>query len=449
MGKVESRAGRRDTGKRDSDPIDDSEGAEGYLTIANAAKESGRSVVNFTAFATWLNEESRAIAWQALRRYSARYSTASQIYAVRAVLELWREEVRRLDGQAPGPKQCPDDLVLELSRLREALYRQGISAGNMVTTVSFKWGCFLQFLRDARAVGFLPNFNLHARALRPLPQRFIRSSREAAARDPGRHHGRIPRTLNLKKDSYNEELLEPISISAADDRYLEDYEQRLRQAVQAFRQCALREFLEFERAADEGRALIRGGDYPKLKSHVEKTLGPRRYVDPKTTHRGKRRTIQPSSLTTGACHKRSRSASRPVAPHGVLRAAWERARPSWALSPLALQSPVVAYFGCTPGMGSIGIGLRLTGVRIPRAMHRLSPIGAPVPVGVLVVADLSQFEEDAHPADVSGVNLDFAMLGAERVRCRKLLASIRDDVARDVGQDSGLGRDARSRVGGG
>lgn len=50
MGKVESRAGRRDTGKRDSDPIDDSEGAEGYLTIANAAKESGRSVVNFTAF---------------------------------------------------------------------------------------------------------------------------------------------------------------------------------------------------------------------------------------------------------------------------------------------------------------------------------------------------------------------------------------------------------------
>lgn len=280
MGKVDSRAGRRDTGQRVSDPLGAVDPEAGFLTVANAAKESGRSVVDFTGFAAWLTAESRSIAWRALRRYAARYSTASQIYAVRAVLELWREEVCRRGAQPPGPGQCPDDLVLELARLREALFRQGIGAGNMVTTVSFKWGCFLQFLKDARAVGFLPKFNPHARALRPLPLRFIRSSREAAARDPDRHHGRIPRTLNLKKDSYNEELLEPISISAADDQYLEDYEHRLRQAVEAFRRCALREFLEFERVENEGRALIRGGDYPKLKSLVEGRSGPRKYMDP-------------------------------------------------------------------------------------------------------------------------------------------------------------------------
>jgi hypothetical protein len=280
VGKVDSRAGRRDTGHRDDAPADVVDLEEGYLTIANAAKESGRTVVDFTGFAAWLTAESRVIAWRALRRFSARYSTATQTYAVRAVLELWREEVSRHGAQAPGPGRCPDDLVLELARLREALYRQGIGAGNMVATVSFKWGCFLQFLKDARAVGFLPKFNLHASALRPLPQRFVRSSREAAAQYPDQHHGRIPRTLNFKKDSYNEELLEPISISAADDQYLKDYEHRLRQAIQVFKQCALREFSAFERARNDGHALIRGGDYGRLKTLLETRTGPQKYVDP-------------------------------------------------------------------------------------------------------------------------------------------------------------------------
>ncbi|MBW6932357.1 hypothetical protein KXS72_24830, partial [Salmonella enterica subsp. enterica serovar Weltevreden] len=75
MGKVDSRAGRRDTGHRDDAPADVVDLEEGYLTIANAAKESGRTVVDFTGFAAWLTAESRVIAWRALRRFSARYST--------------------------------------------------------------------------------------------------------------------------------------------------------------------------------------------------------------------------------------------------------------------------------------------------------------------------------------------------------------------------------------
>jgi len=86
----------------------------------------------------------------------------------------------------------------------------------MLSTTTNKWSHFIPFVRELIAVKAIPRVAYDSSLIAPPPANVVRIRREDAL------DGRVPaalepKSLNRESDSYNDELLEDISLVHSDE----------------------------------------------------------------------------------------------------------------------------------------------------------------------------------------------------------------------------------------
>jgi len=146
-----------------------------------------------------------------------------------------------------------EEVCQQIVRMREDFFSREMKAGKALTTAGNHWSQFNRLLEDLVAAKALPPIaRMDSRFASP-GAKLLLADRAVAASSPMLT---APRSLNVAKDSFNDDLLEPISILASDDQYLEEYQMRLGHCISTIRDCALRDFEELERKHQEGKRLI-------------------------------------------------------------------------------------------------------------------------------------------------------------------------------------------------
>lgn len=233
------------------------------LPVKNISRKSGVSVVDLRFLRDWLGPSSDRFL-EAIRRNGRRYIAAQTTYSSRRVLKKWAEVCVAKKWTLPSIEMQEEELRQQLSRLRETFFSDEVKAGNALTTAGNHWDQFTRLLDDLAATKALPPIARSDSRIASPSAKLLLADRTAAA-SSAVSVSTAPRNLNVAQDSFNDDLLEPISILASDDEYLEEYQKRLEHSIDTIRACALRDFEELERKHQEGKELISQFDPSLLK----------------------------------------------------------------------------------------------------------------------------------------------------------------------------------------
>ncbi|MDD1016080.1 hypothetical protein [Pseudomonas rubra] len=249
---------------------------DGILTVANSNRKSGFTDIDFSFLAHWPGVDQEAF-WRGLQRFSRAYSAAGPTYAARKVLVFWMEFALKEGWSPPCKEMLPLTLVTQLAALRRSFYERGALAGRALSTSSNNWDMFLRLLKcliDSKAIPFI---NLTLGSLASPDRKLILIHREEII---AQQHKMLtgPRNLNAEADSYNEQLLVPISIVTSNEKYLDEYRMNLREAISTIKLCALKDFSVLVASQTRGHVLIQKTNFDFLERL--KTRGRWRYVDP-------------------------------------------------------------------------------------------------------------------------------------------------------------------------
>lgn len=271
--------GRRQNGKKAAN----TEASPWTLVVRNDARKKQSTAADFSFLPAWLGEQQAQLFLEALQRVNRRYASATPAYGLRIILMFWARRCEANGLSSPTPTSNPKDLLLTMSNLRHQFYLDQHASGRMLSTTTNKWSHFIPFVRELIAVKAIPRVAYDSSLIAPPPANVVRIRREDAL------DGRVPAALepksfNRESDSYNDELLEDISLVHSDEEYLSEYQGRLSHAMETIQKCALGEIVELERMRAEGRRLIEATDYEALKREFSSRPGSRgmRYRDPTT-----------------------------------------------------------------------------------------------------------------------------------------------------------------------
>ncbi|MGO4504905.1 hypothetical protein [Dyella sp. 2YAF14] len=261
--------------KRNAGEIDARESQELSLTVANAERSSGTTTVGLGFLKTWLGPHSERVI-TALAKHSRGYSAASETYALRKVLRCWAAKAKSDGLASPGAIVDGETALAALSGLREGFYLTETTKGRALTTTTNSWLSFLRFLPKLVAINALPAIDTSSPAIAaPLAKDVL-----TARVDEPETSQTTPKTFRPEKNSYNDDLLEPISIIESEIGYIDEYRVRLEEAISTIKACALAEFTEFEQLRDKGRALIESTDFDQIRESYLLVPGSRmRYKD--------------------------------------------------------------------------------------------------------------------------------------------------------------------------
>ncbi|XQE67361.1 hypothetical protein ACOAPY_01835 [Pseudomonas sp. P3C3] len=221
------------------------------LKVRNDGRQSGVSVVCFDFLVDWLGDDA-GLFLNGIARFSRRYSSAASTYAVRRVLEHWAGMHKTRDWSNPKDSAAEDFKVM-LSEIRESFYIEETAKGLALTTTTNKWTAFVNLLEELSAVGAIPMVFIGAYVKAPRGSEIL-TVRQSAV--DGVEVVSLPKSFRPDKDSFNDDLLEPISLTASDEKYLIEYTTKLNCALAAIRSCAIADFNLLKSKQAEGAALI-------------------------------------------------------------------------------------------------------------------------------------------------------------------------------------------------
>lgn len=248
------------------------------LRVKNTSRKSGFTVVDLRFLKDWLGPASDTFL-EAIRRNGRRYIAAQTTYSSRRVLQVWAEISAKRGWSMPNIEISEEELRQQLSRLREAFFSREVQAGNALTTAGNHWSQLTRLLDDLAATKALPPVARTNSRFASPNAKLLLADRAVAAQSPA-FHATAPRNLNVAGDSFNDDLIEPISILASDDEYLEEYQHRLEHAIETIRACARNDFERLERQYQEGKKLISQFDRGLLRKFKCKERF--RFLDPFT-----------------------------------------------------------------------------------------------------------------------------------------------------------------------
>ncbi len=210
------------------------------------------SVVDLRFLKGWLGPGADKFL-EGIRRNGRRYVSAQTTYSSRRVLNVWADLCARKNWPAPSIEMTEAEVCQQIVRMREDFFSREVKAGNALSTAGNHWSQFNRLLDDLVAAQALPPIARKDSRFASPGAKLLLADRAVAASSPMLT---APRSLNVAKDSFNDDLLEPISILASDNQYLEEYQKRLEHCISTIRDCALRDFEELERKHQEGKKLI-------------------------------------------------------------------------------------------------------------------------------------------------------------------------------------------------
>jgi hypothetical protein len=229
---------------------------EWLIRVSDATVKAGESWIDFSFATRWGRQVDLPVLKSALERMAARYSTASHLKNARVVLQRWVDGGAAHGWRPPSPALSAAEAVHVLADLRFEFFSVKAADGVKLSSINALWRSFRSLLEEMCAVGLLPSLDFGIRSLRALPPTIIGNKT---------HGSQIPTSSVVldaatnsfpETDSYNEDLLEPISIFASDDDYLKQYEQALGDALDTFRRCAVKDFEELVAKHSEGLARL-------------------------------------------------------------------------------------------------------------------------------------------------------------------------------------------------
>jgi hypothetical protein len=199
---------------------------------------------------------------QEIQRYANCYSQPSEVYWLIHVLQLWFSLSVRQKSRFPPPP-VPSSIASSLIKnLRRVHFETGAKKRKAFSTINGEWSCFIKFMMRASRTRLFPSLRWNSSAYGPLPAAKVRPSRDTAR--TLNDLTLVPKSMDREEDSYNSELLEPISLSLADDEYLLEYERRLATAIETFQDCARRDFEELKEKFEHGRQLVAESKYHEI-----------------------------------------------------------------------------------------------------------------------------------------------------------------------------------------
>ncbi|HBO4336416.1 TPA: hypothetical protein L4U30_002084 [Pseudomonas aeruginosa] len=243
------------------------------LKVRNDSRKSGYTVVSFDFLTGWLGEDAAAFL-RGISRFSRRYSSAAPTYAVRRVLQHWASIHKKRGWKNPKDTDL-EEFKVQLSAIRESFYAFETAKGLALTTTTNKWSAFVALIETLAVASLIPRVVIGAYVQAPRSSDIITKRHSVA---DGVAVVSVPKSFRPDKNSYNDGLFESISISASDDKYLDEYIARLNRALDTIKSCALDDFNLLKKKQAEGAALIEKTGCGYLKE-IEENPRLMRYMD--------------------------------------------------------------------------------------------------------------------------------------------------------------------------
>lgn len=233
-----------------------------FLVVNSRSKKTGQVRVS-VQFIYDVLPHRIAVDWhQAFQRFANGYSAHTNTYGASGVLRLWLKDSD--STVCPRPPIVEGSASSAIKNLRRLHFEKGLVKGRSLSTLNGQWGAFIGLLAQAARAGLFPRLCFDSYAFSALPKRKILVTRNSAR--TLNDLALAPRNLNHEADSYNEDLLLPLSLHLSDDEYLGKYERGLEYAIESFRDCALADFNFQKTLYQEGQRLIQRTDYSRLKA---------------------------------------------------------------------------------------------------------------------------------------------------------------------------------------
>jgi len=229
---------------------------ESPLLIAVKAlnRQSGVTDIDFSFLRSWLGPGEQAAFVEAIGNHSRRHCAPQPMYSIRSVLKFWKELGSTKKWPVPSPRVCAQTMASQLSELRGEFY--AVRAKKVaLSTITNQWTEFVRFLPalvNSRAISFIED---KSSSIAAPSMSLVIADRDTAANSI-KELVNAPKTLNTAKNSFNDNLLEPISIIDGSEVYLERYQRQLAGAIGTILSCAVRDFEGLEQARVKGLSEI-------------------------------------------------------------------------------------------------------------------------------------------------------------------------------------------------
>ena len=234
---------------------------------------SGLISVSFSALGRCAPEPVRALIWAVLNDKARRMQSASWAYSIAKVFAQMAEYCAENNWSLQIGGNAKEE-IKHLKRIKHSFYERCKHDGIRLGTTNSQWGDFLAIMRALAGKGILRGISIKDRSIRR--EYGIRPKRsEFAATEKSLS---TPKSMNHAADSYNSDLLEPIPISASTESFLEEYENKLRFALESIKKAALEDLSAFVDKRRDGAELLASVDYEAIRR--TKSVWRRKFIDP-------------------------------------------------------------------------------------------------------------------------------------------------------------------------
>lgn len=264
-----------------------SKGKKTQPTIILTARMDGarQSIVNvdFSVLDEWVGCAFALDICANLKDFAKRYKSPNHLYGARGLFKLWHQYGNAIGWEVPSRDMDPTQLFAQLQSLRQTYFVEEFNRGKKLTTIRGDWVGFLTVMEELIRKKVFPHVPLISVTVNAPPRSRVTIHRQDAINDT-RKTSLAPRSFRRESDTYNDSLLEPVSISHSDSTYLDEYQKRLESVLATVRSCALSEFEGFEEARRIGVKLIEETNYQEIAERLSKHVGwyKELYFDPKS-----------------------------------------------------------------------------------------------------------------------------------------------------------------------
>ncbi len=220
------------------------------ISLTALSRQKGTTDIDFSFLRSWLGPREQAAFVEAIVKYSRRHCAPQPMYSIRSVLKFWQQLGRIRNWPAPSPKLCAESMVSQISELRGEFYAERAKKVAL-STITNQWTAFVRFLPALVKSRAISSIEDKSPSLAAPSRSLVIADREAAANSIKMLEN-APRTLNTAKNSFNDNLLEPISIIDGSEVYLERYQEQLGAAIGTILSCAVRDLESLEAARVKG-----------------------------------------------------------------------------------------------------------------------------------------------------------------------------------------------------
>ncbi|MDB6063743.1 MAG: hypothetical protein JWM78_3846 [Verrucomicrobiaceae bacterium] len=226
-----------------------------YIHCNNPTTLDGSSMVSFPLISC-LPLRIRGKWFEQVQKFALRYASPAPVYSARSATLLWIAENQRNPEQFPLLPTSSATFHTLLKNLRRACYEQIGSSRVSLSYASGQWLGLIILCKHLCEQKLLPYVDWNSGAYKAFPNRDPGELREAVRANVVTDLRMIPKKLSVESDAFHTDLLVPLSLHLNHQEYLDEYEKKLGDALDQFRNKALQECEQMQFKSELGKGFI-------------------------------------------------------------------------------------------------------------------------------------------------------------------------------------------------